>query len=100
MNNADKSQKAHPILNIGEKVWLPRRNLKTNHPFDKLDFRWFGPFSVVKQINHIAFRLELLPSMKIHPVFHVSLLEPYKESSIPCKFQAPLPIEIERQEEF
>jgi hypothetical protein len=42
---------------------------------------------VVKQINDVAFCLELPPSMKIHPVVHVSLLEPYKESSIPCRFQ-------------
>jgi hypothetical protein len=39
--------------------------------------------------------------MKIHPVFHVSLLEPYKESSIPKRSQVPPPpLEIEGQEEF
>jgi hypothetical protein len=39
--------------------------------------------------------------MKIHPVFYVSLLEPYKESSIPGKSQVlPPSIEIEGQEEF
>jgi hypothetical protein len=39
--------------------------------------------------------------MKIHLVFHVSLFKPYKESSIPRKFQVPPPpIEIEGQEEF
>jgi hypothetical protein len=39
--------------------------------------------------------------MKIHLVFHVSLLEPYKESSIPSRSQVPPPpIEIEGQEEF
>jgi hypothetical protein len=39
--------------------------------------------------------------MKIHPVFYVSLFEPYKESSIPSIFQVPLPpVEIKGQEEF
>jgi hypothetical protein len=39
--------------------------------------------------------------MKIHPVFHVSLLEPYKESTIPGRLPAPPPpIEINREEEF
>jgi hypothetical protein len=39
--------------------------------------------------------------MKIHPIFHVSLLELYKESFILGRFQVPPPsIEIERQEEF
>jgi hypothetical protein len=78
-DNADKSQKAHPIINIRYKVWLLHRNLKASHPYDKFDFYHLGPFSVVKQINNVAFRLELPPSMKIHPVFHVSLFEPYKE---------------------
>jgi hypothetical protein len=68
-------------------------NLKTNRPCDKIIFCCLRPFSVVKQINDVAFRLELPPSMKIHPVFHIS--------SISSRFQVPPPpIEIERQEEF
>ena len=88
------------MINIGDKIRLLHHNLKTNHPCNKLDFYRLGPFSVVKQINNIAFHLELLPSMKIHAIFHISLLEPYKESSILSKFQVLPPIEIEGQEEF
>ena len=39
--------------------------------------------------------------MKIHPVFHVSLLEPYKDSTISGRLQAPPPlIEVDGTEEF
>ena len=40
--------------------------------------------------------------MKIHPVFHVSFLEPYKDSTIPGRLQAPPPppIEVDSAEEF
>ena len=38
--------------------------------------------------------------MKIHPVFHVSLLEPYKDSTILGRLQAPPPIEVDGTEEF
>ena len=39
--------------------------------------------------------------MKIHPVFLVSLLEPYKDSTIPGRLQAPPPlIEVDGAEEF
>jgi hypothetical protein len=39
--------------------------------------------------------------MKIHPVFHVSLLEPYKELTIPRRLPTPPPpIEINGEEEF
>ena len=40
-------------------------------------------------------------SIKIHPVFHVSLLESYKDSTIPGRLQAPPPpIEVDGIEEF
>jgi hypothetical protein len=52
------------MINIGDKVWLLCQNLKTNHPCNKLDLHHLGPFSVVKQINDVAFHLELPPSMK------------------------------------
>jgi hypothetical protein len=100
-DNVDKSQKVHLVINIRDKVWLLRRNLKTNRPCDKLGFRRLRPFLVVKQINDITFHLELPSSMKIHLVFHVSLLKLYKESSILSRFQLlPPRVEIEGQEEF
>ena len=52
-------------------------------------------------MNEVDYRLELLTSMKIHSIFHVSLLEPYKKSTISGRLQAlPLPIEIDGEEEF
>ncbi len=99
--NADKSRKQNPNISVGDKVWLLRRNLKTRRPNDKLDYRHLGPFRVSKQVNEVAYRLDLTSSMKIHPVFHVSLLEPYRESTIPGRLPTPPPpIEINKEEEF
>jgi hypothetical protein len=99
--NADKSRKQNPNISVGDKVWLLRRNLKSRRPSDKLDYRRLGPFRVSKQVNEIAYRLDLPSSMKIHPVFHVSLLESYKESTIPGWLPAPPPpIEINGKEKF
>ena len=99
--NADKSRKQHPPIHVGDKVWLLHRKLKTHRPSYKLDYRRLGSFLIIKQVNEIAYRLELPPSMKIHPVFHVSLLEPYKDSTILGRLQAPpLPIEVDGVEEF
>ena len=81
----DESQKEHPLLQVGDKVWLLWCNIKTTWPYDKLDYQRIEPFPIHKQINQVAYQLMLPASMKVHPVFHVSLLEPYKESNIPSR---------------
>jgi hypothetical protein len=91
----------NPNISVGDKVWLLRRNLKIHRPNDKLDYRHLEPFRASKQVNEVAYRLDLPSFMKIHLVFHVSLLEPYRESTIPGQLPAPPPpIEINGEEEF
>ena len=65
----------------GDQVWLEGTNLKSMHPCAKLTARRWGPFPITKTLpSGIDFRLELPPQWKIHPVFHASLLIPYKET--------------------
>jgi hypothetical protein len=50
-----------------------------------------GPFKIMAQVNPVSYCLELPPTMHIHPIFHVFLLEPYKKSKIPSRIPPPPP---------
>jgi hypothetical protein len=91
--NYDKRAKAPPPYAVGDRVWLIRRNIKTQRPSQKLDAKRMGPFKILQVVGEskLAFKLELPPRMKIHPVFHVSLLEPYRENTIEGRIQPPPP---------
>ena len=86
---------------LGQKVWLLRRHVATTRPSSKLDVRRLGPFDILEQIGNSAYRLGLPPQMKIHPVFHVSLLEPHVANTFPGRVvPAPLPIQVDGLPEF
>ena len=40
----------------------------------KLLPRFCGPFKIVKRVGEVAYKLELPPTSKVHPVVHVSHL--------------------------
>ena len=88
-------------FSVGNKVWLNPSNIRTERPSKKLDWKRLGPFSITKRIGTQAYELSLPKSMKIHPVFHVSLLEPYKASPIPDRTQPPPPpVIVDSDREF
>jgi hypothetical protein len=63
---------------VEDKVWLSAKHIQTARPSKKIDYKMLGPFKVTKVINRNAYRIELLPYlMKVHNVFHVSLLDRY-----------------------
>ena len=76
---------------VEDKVWLLTPHIRTERPSKKLDWKRLGPYTITERIGLQAYRLDLPSSMKIHSVFHVSLLEPYKPSTIPGRTQEPPP---------
>ena len=65
-------------MKVGDQVWLEGKNLAiTGHR--KLSSKHYGPFKITERISSVAYRLLLPDTMKIHNVFHINLLMPYKE---------------------
>ncbi|MBW0486809.1 hypothetical protein O181_026524 [Austropuccinia psidii MF-1] len=83
-------------------VWLSSKNIKSTRTNKKLSERWLGPFPILKKIITHAYHLKLPSQWKsLHPVFHISLLEPVKTSTVPNRHQEPPPpIIIEEEEEW
>ena len=78
--NANVHRSDAPVYNIGQRVWLDTRNLKTNRPMKKGDDKWAGPY-VVTAVYPRACALKLPEDIRIFPVFHTSLLQPHNEET-------------------
>jgi len=79
----DKGRVEAPNLKRGDRVYLRRRtkgnsrdNIFTKKESTKLDCISLGPFEIKKKLPFDNYELWLPPKMKIHPVFHISLLKP------------------------
>ena len=83
----DQQATPQPDIEIGGLVTLNAKNVRTKRPTKKLSRRLYGSFEIIERRGNRAFKLDIPPRWKIHPVFHVSLLEPYKVSDRPNREQ-------------
>ncbi|KAK2971376.1 hypothetical protein RJ640_030342 [Escallonia rubra] len=76
---ADKRRRPKEY-NLGDMVMLkllPQQFKSFRKVHKGLIRRYEGPFPIVAKVGKVSYRLELPPKLKIHPVFHVSLLKPH-----------------------
>jgi hypothetical protein len=82
--NANKHRR-HIEFTIGDQVLVSSNHIniasQAARPSKKLQHRFLGPFPIIQKISPVAYKLELPETLKIHPVFHVSLLRPYQNPS-------------------
>ena len=71
-----------PSFEVGDKVWLLKGESIKNRK-KKLSNQMLGPFRIIKKVSNLAYELDLPKKMRCHPVFHVSLLEPFYENEFP-----------------
>ncbi|KAJ1039810.1 hypothetical protein NDA10_001347 [Ustilago hordei] len=74
---------------VGDMVYINHRNWKTRRPTPKLDTRFAGPYPVQERVGCQAYRITLPANLRVHDVFHVSMLEPARTSSLPQHAEQP-----------
>ena len=81
MIQQEKMHRRDIQFEIGDQVLLSTRYIRFRNGPQKLQRRFVGPFEIIKKISRVAYELQLPEKWKMHPVFHVSLLKPWRTST-------------------
>jgi hypothetical protein len=94
-----RDKKTAHTFNVGDLVWLQAKDIKIHQKSPKLSPRQLGPFKVIERIGDLDFKLDLPHYLKLHPVFHVNRLAPYRDNGLD-KPPPPDPVTVEGEEEY
>ena len=97
----EQTSKTWKPFKLNDEVWLETKNLKLKYRSKKMQPKRLGPFKVIGIIGSRAYRLELPSQWKIHDVFHISLLSPFRTTDTHGpSFSQPPPDIINGEEEY
>ena len=97
---ANRRRDPAPSYCVGDKVWLHLKNIRTDRPNKKLDWK-NAKFTIIELIGTHAVRLDTPPG--VHPVFHVDLLRPASTDPLPSQVSddvQPPAVMVDGEEEF
>jgi len=99
---ADAKHTPAPDFKVGDQVYVKAKYCWSTRPSKKLSEKNLGPYAIIAQVGSLSFTLRLPDSMHaVHPVFHVSQLEPAIPNTIPDRIQPPPPlVEVDGEPEF
>ena len=98
---ADRSRKETEKWRKGDRILLSTKDLVfKERPTKKLMERYVGPYMIEEVVSTNAVKLQLLSSMRIHPVVNVSRIVQYKEQVKGQRKEEGKPVEVEGIKEW
>ena len=89
---ADAKRSRPPNFKVGDQVFVKAKYFRSTRPSKKLSEKNLSPNPIIAQVGSLSFTIRLPDSMRaVHPVFHVSQLEPATPNVIPNRVQPPPP---------
>jgi len=98
---ADRKRKEMEEWKKGDRVMLSTKDLVfKERPVRKLVEQYVGPYEIEEIVSTNAVKLQLLSSMRIHPVVNMSQIVRYKEQVKGQKREEGKPVKVEGVEEW
>ncbi|KAJ0129404.1 Uncharacterized protein HZ326_27502 [Fusarium oxysporum f. sp. albedinis] len=64
-----------PTFKEGDIVYLSTKNIKTDQPSHKLDYKYLGLVKIKRKTGEDRYKLDLPLNIRYHPIYHISMLE-------------------------
>src|SRR3979490_1492344 len=88
--SANTKQIPAPDFKVGNLAFVKAQFFRTTRPTKKLAEKFLGPFEIIAHPGTHSVTLKLPDYMKVvHPIFHISMLEPTSPNTIPNCTQPP-----------
>lgn len=99
---ADCKRLPDPEMEVGSTCYMSAEHISTTRPTEKFREAQLGPFTILSKPSAHSYELKLPPYLsRVHPVFHVSALEPAYPNTILNRVQPPPPpVEVKGNEAY
>lgn len=70
--------KRRPVsYTVGDKVWCYLPEILRSNQHNKLESKWFGPFTIIQRVGPVTYRLHTSRTKRVTQSFHVERLKPF-----------------------
>ena len=88
----DARRSPTPDIKVSDQVYIKAKYFRSTQPSKKLSKKNLGPYPIITQVGILSFTICLPDSMcAVHPIFHISQLEPVMPNIILNWSQPPPP---------